>query len=251
MSKFHINEKGEPGKCSAEVACPFGSDDNHYPSPEVARQAYEESNAHQQVPTVSKKIAKFLRGGSKKDDLAITLENYNRQDFDDLPYDDVTYDEEHRADKMRRVVADSYKKISRSEREEIVQKKIQEQRARWYRMAETEPAVSYQRQVPLRLVPVGTDIMGDDGNGGRKVIGRVEAPSEDEYANFSATYSDLDGTMHYVDPHHPVDVGVVEETDSKKSWGVWERQQKHALRLAENRAKFDQIQKAGKVKSGS
>lgn len=39
--KFHINEAGEPGLCSAKKRCPFGGEDEHYTSPEAARKAYE------------------------------------------------------------------------------------------------------------------------------------------------------------------------------------------------------------------
>lgn len=42
MSKFHINYAGEPGPCLAKPDnCPFGDEEHHYPSEEVARFAYE------------------------------------------------------------------------------------------------------------------------------------------------------------------------------------------------------------------
>ena len=45
MSKYHLNWKGEPGKCSAkEGNCPFGGADDHFDSPETARQAFEAQN---------------------------------------------------------------------------------------------------------------------------------------------------------------------------------------------------------------
>jgi hypothetical protein len=44
MAKFHINGKGEAGKCTAtQGGCPFGGDEKHYPTPEAAREAYEKS----------------------------------------------------------------------------------------------------------------------------------------------------------------------------------------------------------------
>lgn len=44
MAKFHVNGKGEAGKCSAVKGnCPFGSDDEHYTSAEAARAAFESS----------------------------------------------------------------------------------------------------------------------------------------------------------------------------------------------------------------
>lgn len=42
--KFHVNGKGEPGKCSAQEGnCPFGGSDDHYPSEEAAREGYEKN----------------------------------------------------------------------------------------------------------------------------------------------------------------------------------------------------------------
>lgn len=41
MAKYHINSKGEVGKCHAIFRCPFGADDEHYSSEQEARLAYE------------------------------------------------------------------------------------------------------------------------------------------------------------------------------------------------------------------
>lgn len=42
MSKFHINDAGDPGKCSAQPGnCPFGAEADHYGSRNDARKAYE------------------------------------------------------------------------------------------------------------------------------------------------------------------------------------------------------------------
>ena len=45
MAKFHINaETGNVGSCKAEKGkCPFGGDENHFPSKEEARSAFEAS----------------------------------------------------------------------------------------------------------------------------------------------------------------------------------------------------------------
>ncbi len=41
--KFHVNAKGEAGKCSAtKGGCPFGGEAEHFTSPEAARTAYEQ-----------------------------------------------------------------------------------------------------------------------------------------------------------------------------------------------------------------
>lgn len=54
MSKFHINAKGEPGKCSAEVQCPFGGESDHFSSPERAREAFETSQKPNVLPTLNR-----------------------------------------------------------------------------------------------------------------------------------------------------------------------------------------------------
>ena len=55
MAKFHINEKGEPGVCSAKVSCPYGDlNTQHYPSKEVARKAFELSLAGQTLKELGK-----------------------------------------------------------------------------------------------------------------------------------------------------------------------------------------------------
>lgn len=57
MSKnqFHVNNAGEPGPCSAEVSCPFGSNEEHFNTKEEARDFYEKKNATTVLPkTMSK-----------------------------------------------------------------------------------------------------------------------------------------------------------------------------------------------------
>lgn len=42
MVRFHLKENGEPGPCNAEErACPRGSTDEHFSTPETAREAFE------------------------------------------------------------------------------------------------------------------------------------------------------------------------------------------------------------------
>lgn len=44
MAKYHLNMKGQPGKCSATTrACPFGGESDHYDSPEAAYAGLEAS----------------------------------------------------------------------------------------------------------------------------------------------------------------------------------------------------------------
>lgn len=58
MAKYHIKDNGEPGRCTAFLRpCPLGaSDEEHYASPEAAREAYEASMATA-VPEAASKPA--------------------------------------------------------------------------------------------------------------------------------------------------------------------------------------------------
>lgn len=54
-NQFHVNPAGEPGPCSAEVSCPFGSNDEHFNTRDEARVFYEKKNASTVLPkTMSK-----------------------------------------------------------------------------------------------------------------------------------------------------------------------------------------------------
>lgn len=53
MAKFHINDKGDAGLCSAAAGrCPFGGEAQHYASKENAQKAFEMSMAANHFPEV-------------------------------------------------------------------------------------------------------------------------------------------------------------------------------------------------------
>lgn len=54
MARFHISpQTGEPGRCSARKACPFGGlDTDHYDSKKDARQAYEQHMESGTLPAI-------------------------------------------------------------------------------------------------------------------------------------------------------------------------------------------------------
>lgn len=53
--KFHINTKGEPGKCYAQHGgCPFGGEDEHYATKDGASAAYERSMHSDTLPRLEK-----------------------------------------------------------------------------------------------------------------------------------------------------------------------------------------------------
>lgn len=46
MAKYHVNDKGEAGVCSARAGnCPFGGAEDHYESAEAAREAYSKDKS--------------------------------------------------------------------------------------------------------------------------------------------------------------------------------------------------------------
>lgn len=51
MAKFHINSNGVAGPCKAESGgCPFGGETQHYATPEIARQAFEQEMSGASIP---------------------------------------------------------------------------------------------------------------------------------------------------------------------------------------------------------
>ena len=59
---FHINDKGEAGKCSATQGnCPYGSEDEHYLSKQDAQRAYELEQEKATIPTVRSRAVEVNR----------------------------------------------------------------------------------------------------------------------------------------------------------------------------------------------
>jgi len=57
MAKYHINSKGEAGKCSAQAGnCPFGGEHQHYDTAEKAQKAFELSMAGSTLPKAEKRV---------------------------------------------------------------------------------------------------------------------------------------------------------------------------------------------------
>lgn len=67
MSKFHINPNtGNPGPCSAEKKCPYGDlEKDHYPTPEIARTAYEVKMKTQELEALQKNHAATVKARKK------------------------------------------------------------------------------------------------------------------------------------------------------------------------------------------
>lgn len=83
MAKFHINPKtGNPGTCTAEKNCPYGDlEADHYPTPEIARTAYEVKMKTQELEALQRdhKASEKLKRKSSISDKQI--ENIKRGNF--------------------------------------------------------------------------------------------------------------------------------------------------------------------------
>lgn len=88
MSKFHINEEGNPGLCTAQFKCPFGSEAEHYPTEAAARKAYENRSSSFDTNTLFKKRDRLAHtnfaaySGFNKEGLT-----QNMSDFKEALYD--------------------------------------------------------------------------------------------------------------------------------------------------------------------
>lgn len=67
-NKWHVNNKGEAGRCSAKNNCPFGGEDKHFTSKQEAQSYYESTQQRKMfknvlTKTTKKKAYKFLAVG--------------------------------------------------------------------------------------------------------------------------------------------------------------------------------------------
>lgn len=70
MDKYHVNDKGEPGRCAAySGGCPFGGDSDHYTSQEEARAGFEDKMNHLTFTKVSLPRNPEIRKAMVRDEL--------------------------------------------------------------------------------------------------------------------------------------------------------------------------------------
>lgn len=74
MNKFHLNNNGDPGVCSARPGhCPFGNESNHFESKENAREAYEKqqsiNNVDFKLSEIEKTVKNFMKINVKFSDV--------------------------------------------------------------------------------------------------------------------------------------------------------------------------------------
>lgn len=92
--KFHINDKGEVGKCTAKKKCRFGGEsgvDNHFSTMKEAQDSFEKDNKNRMFSNVSKKEAmlysQMLRNnnGRYPEEVLKKLSSYlSQQSYDSL-----------------------------------------------------------------------------------------------------------------------------------------------------------------------
>lgn len=208
MAKFHVNNAGEAGQCRAtQGGCPFGGEAQHYESPEVAREAFELSMAGSQLPEASKKTSDSSRAEAVE--AAMRGEWYS-SDYGDLDYKDVVFDEEeilnHQKEFFKRNA-----RISRLKMEGIDEaaygamlqiKKV------WEIAARTAPAKSYEQDVPIRLLPAGTEVNVGKWKGDR-IYKTVGLPVDNGDGHIVGKYRDVANEWDYVEPETTFNLAIV------------------------------------------
>lgn len=244
MSKYHVNNQGEPGKCRAEGdGCPFGSADKHHDSPEIARAAYEKSNVGRELPAPVKKVSRRER----KEQVAAMNEAYNNHDaskYDGLRFSEVTFDHVANEQQNRSYVKRSFPKLSKPDVEAAVNMRMESDRAKWERAARTEPAEAFEKDVPIRLVPVGAEVVSDDGT----VIGIVDKPSpRHDVADFVGIVRMNDGTERSFEGNQGINIGKLPAEEVFSTDSMWDRNNSHAKKISENRVKYQKAVRTGRA----
>jgi hypothetical protein len=206
--KFHVNNAGEAGQCRAtQGGCPFGGDAQHYDNPDSARKAFELSMAASQLPEASKKT------------VAIELtpeEQYSPEKYGGFTYKEVVFD-----DKARRARwVHFYKQNARTSRttmegvDEAASSSFWREKRDWENMARTEPARSFELNVPIRLVPSGSEVLiGYSWDQSSRLVG---VPVDNGDGHVVGKYRDIANEWDYVEQNTSFDLARV-PSDKKVS----------------------------------
>jgi hypothetical protein len=228
MSKFHINASGEAGKCSAtQGKCPFGGESQHYDSAEVARVAFELSMAGKSLPTVSKRTQKTV---ATKRGEPISRTNFDPEEWGNFAYDDVFYDTKDEVEKLR----------ENNWSEEKIRDWRKDSIRDWESKSRTRPSQSYEKNVPIRLLPVGTMVEVYDGRRMGGVTSRaVGAPVDNGGGDIVGKYRDIINAWDYVGPDTNFDLEHVPA--DKNLSNHWKAANLKAAELKKFRAKAREI----------
>lgn len=245
MIKFHVNDKGEAGKCRARgEGCPFGGDSKHYGTLELAREAFEKANAGKQLPETAKKMTRRERKELAARRKALEAK-FDSRKFGDLQFSDIVFNRARHEELNRVKVKKAYPKLSKSELEDIVQRRTESDRRSWERRARTTPPESFEKNVPIRLVPIGTNLVKDDGEGGVMVVGKIEPPTiQLDIAQVVGCYRDNNGNLQKVNANTAVSIGQLPQDSGRtpSPW-AWVREDAKAIKLQRYREKFAELYK--------
>jgi hypothetical protein len=237
MAKFHVNNSGEPGKCAAEHGrCPFGGDAQHYESSEVARQAFELSMAGSQVPEASKKTSKVVRTDAVE---AVLRDEWYSDDYGGLDYKEVVFDKED----ILRKWTDFYKqnaRVSKTTMEgvsEAAHGSMLNEKKVWEAAGRIEPAKSYEKGVPIRLLPVGVEVEVNDYRRG-VLYKTVGTPVDNGDGHVVGKYRDIANEWDYVEPNTTFNLGPVPSNKSVSP--RWKAANAKAAEIAKQRAQYQQ-----------
>lgn len=238
MAKFHVNNSGEAGQCKAtQGGCPFGGDAQHYESSEVARQAFELSMAGSQVPEVSKKTSRVSRHDAVE---AATRDEWYSADYGGLDYKDVVFDKKD----ILRKWTDFYKhnaRISRLKMEgidEAAYGSMLNEKKVWEAAGRTEPAKSYEKNVPIRLLPAGAEVEIHVSYRAGTALKVVGVPVDNGDGHVVGKYRDVANEWDYVEPNTSFNLGQV--PSNKAVSPRWKAANAKAAEIAKQRAQYQQ-----------
>lgn len=255
MAKFHVNDSGEAGPCGAKPGgrgCPFGGEAQHYATPEIARQAFELSMAASEVPATVKKVPEPSIAAENKADVVRPAgmtdaeENFNPSNYGGFSYKEVAFDEEARAAHWQEKAEIQGKRSGRSdvEIEAAAERMLKNDRRDWEASARTAPAKSNEANVPIRLLPVGTEVAVRGRN--NAIVGRsVGTPVDNGDGEIVGKYRDSMNEWDYVQPNTTFDLGNVDP--GKNVSPRWKAANEKAMLLKVQRAKYTTDKTAGPV----
>lgn len=260
MAKYHVNDKGESGQCRAEKGgCPFGGEAQHYSSPEIARQAYELSMAGEQIATVKKASSEKVKKAAKSlgetldellsrrrtvmDDMPLSREDFDPDLHEGFKYDEVFYDE-----LMRK--KDIYNRHARlfpyePENMDRINEWMRTDFQQWQRNARFEKAKSFEKDVPIRLIPTGGKVevsMQNAEQYSNRTYRQVGRPVEVEgTGEIVGRYRDSNNEWDYVQPDTTFNTGYIDPEKNLDSH--WADENLAAKRLAMVRGAYTETER--------
>jgi hypothetical protein len=165
--------------------------------------------AASQLPEASKKV------------LATELtpeEQFSPEKYGGFSYKEVVFDDKARRAKWTHFFKENARR-SRLTMEgvpEHVSDSVRREKEEWENLARTEPARSFEKRVPIRLVPTGSEVMLRNGYAYGKSQGVVGVPVDNGEGHVVGKYRDIANQWDYVEPQTAFDLAQV-PSDKKVS----------------------------------